>query len=225
MDDMEGRVRELLRHRAEDVPPQLDVPPELAGRGHRRVAVNALGAVVVAAVLVVGVVAGMRAIGPEPVSQPASPGPSGAAIPTCSPLQITATPVLEGAMGSREGSIALKNVSVDTCTLEGTPTLTLLDGSGVTIDSGITFDKVEATWVVNDAPRPDGWPVVTLAGGEHADVRFSWSNWCGDPSVYWRLALPAGGQMEVYPGPEALPPCNGPGQPSVIEIGPVEPSS
>ena len=68
MDDMEGRVRELLRHRAEDVPPQLDVPPELAGRGHRRFAVNALGAVVVAAVVVAGVFAGMRAIGPEPVS-------------------------------------------------------------------------------------------------------------------------------------------------------------
>ena len=143
MDDMEGRVRELLRHRAEDVPPQLDVPPELAGRGHRRFAVNALGAVVVAAVLVAGVFAGVRAIGPEPVTQPATRS-SGASIPTCSPLQITATPALEGAMGSREGSIDLKNVSVDTCTLEGTPTLTLLDGTGVTIDSGITFDKVDA---------------------------------------------------------------------------------
>ena len=225
MDDMEGRVRELLRHRAEDVPPQLDVPPELAGQGHRRFAVNALSAVVVAAVVVAGVFAGMRAIGPEPVTQPATSGPPGASIPTCSPLQITATPALEGAMGSREGSIELKNVSVDTCTLEGTPTLTLLDGTGVSIDSGITFDKVDATWVVNDAPRPDGWPVVTLAGGEHADVRFSWSNWCGDPGVYWRLALPAGGTMEVEPGRDGVPPCNGPGQPSVIEIGPVEPSS
>jgi hypothetical protein len=58
-------------------------------------------------------------------------------------------------MGSREGSIDLKNVSVDTCTLEGTPTLTLLDGSGATIDSGVTFDEVDPTWVVNDAPRPE----------------------------------------------------------------------
>ena len=29
MNDMEGQVRELLRRRADDVPPQLDVPPEL----------------------------------------------------------------------------------------------------------------------------------------------------------------------------------------------------
>ena len=223
MDDMEGQVRELLRRRADDVPPQLDVPPELVGRGHRRFAVNALGATVIAAVLVTGLFAGMRAIGPEPVNQSATSGPPVASTPTCSPLQLTAKPALEGAMGSREGSIDLKNVSVDTCTLEGTPTLTLLDGSGATIDSGVTFDEVDPTWVVNDAPRPEGWPVVTLASGEHAAVRFSWSNWCGDPEVSWRLALPAGGQMEIHPGIEAVPPCNGPDQPSVIEIGPFEP--
>ena len=225
MDDMEGQVRELLRRRADDVPPQLDVPPELAGRGHRRFAVNALGAIVVAAVLVAGVFAGLRTIGPEPVTQPATTGPPVVSTPTCSPSQLTATPALEGAMGSREGSIDLKNVSVDTCTLEGTPTLTLLDGSGATIESGVTFDEVDPTWVVNDTARPDGWPVVTLAGGEHAAVRFSWSNWCGDPNVSLRLALPDGGQMAVEAGPEAIPPCNGPGQPSVIEIGPIEPSS
>lgn len=224
MDDMEGQVRELLRRRADDVPPQLTVPPALAGRGQRRFAANAFGAAIVAIVLIAGVFAGMRAIGPEPVNQPATSGPPVASTPTCSPLQIIATPALEGAMGSREGSIELKNVSVDTCTLEGTPTLTLLDGSGATIDSGVTFDKVDPTWVVNDAPRPDGWPVVTLAGGEHAAVRFSWSNWCGDPSVSWRLALPGGGQMEVQPGPEAIPPCNGGSQPSTIEIGPFEPT-
>jgi hypothetical protein len=225
MDDMEGQVRELLRRRADDVPPQLAVPPALAGRGQRRFAANAFGAAIVAIVLVAGVFAGVRAIGEAPVRQPATSGPPVASTQTCSPLQITATPALEGAMGSREGSIDLKNVSVDTCTLEGMPTLTLLDGSGATIDSDVTYDEVDPTWVVNDTPRPDGWPVVTLAGGEHAAVRFSWSNWCGDPAVSWRLALPDGGQMEVPPGPEAIPPCNGPGQPSVIEIGPVEPST
>ena len=161
MDDMEGQVRELLRRRAEDVPPQLDVPPELAGRGHRRFAVNALGAVVVAAVLVAGVFAGLRTIGPEPVTQPGITGPPVVSTPTCSPSQITATPALEGAMGSREGSIDLKNASVDTCTLEGTSTLTLLDGSGAPIDSGVTFDEVDPTWVVNDT-RAAGW----LAGGD-----------------------------------------------------------
>jgi len=223
MDDMEGQVRELLRRRADDVPPQLDVPPELTGRGHRRFAVNALGATVVAAVLVAGVFAGLRTIGPEPVTQPATTGPPVASTPACSSLQITATPALEGAMGSREGSIDLKNVSVDTCTLAGTPTLTLLDGSGATIDSGVTFEKVDPIWVVDDTPRPAGWPVVTLAGGEHAAVRFSWSNWCGDPNVSGRIALPDGGLVPVELGPEAIPPCNGPAQPSGIEIGPVEP--
>jgi hypothetical protein len=60
------RSGELLRRRADDVPPQLDVPPELAGRGHRRFAVNALGATVIAAVLVTGLFAGCAAIGRSP---------------------------------------------------------------------------------------------------------------------------------------------------------------
>ena len=225
MDDMEGRVRELLRHRAEDVPPQLDVPPELAGRGHRRFAVNALGAVVVAAVLVAGVFAGVRAIGPDRRS-----ARHVRSFRRRHPGLFTVADHRDAGAGRSDGFARgldrpQERVGRYLHARGERPTLTLLDGSGVTIDSGVTFDKVDATWVVNDAPRPDGWPVVTLAGGEHADVRFSWSNWCGDPSVYWRLALPAGGTMEVEPGRDGVPPCNGPGQPSVIEIGPVEPSS
>ncbi|MEP6973533.1 MAG: DUF4232 domain-containing protein [Actinomycetota bacterium] len=222
MDDMEGRVRELLQRRADDVPRQPGMPPTLAGRAHRRFAVNAVGAAVVVVALAAGTFAALRPGDGAPVN---TPGASVSSPAACSPMQLAATTSLQGAAGSRDGEIHVKNVSVETCTLEGSPTLELLDGSGAAIETGVTIDASPAGWVVNDSPEPAGWPVVTLAPGEHAAVRIGWSNWCGDPNVYWRLSLPTtGGLPEAYPGPEEVPPCNGPGQPSVIEVGPFEPS-
>lgn len=228
MDDMEGQVRELLRRRADDVPPQLDMPPELAGRGHRRFAVNALGATVVAAVLVAGVFAGLRTIGPEPVTQPGDSGsvPPGSIAP-CAAADLQATAALEGAMGSREGEIVVTNASDAACTLEGTPDLQLLDGAGGSIVQEVVVSATDASWLVNGDPQPHGWPVVTVPPGEQASVRLRWSNWCRDQ-------LPASGELSIGQQADAIavegiaadpPPCNGSSQPSTMEIGPFEPSS
>ena len=223
---MEGQVRELLRRQAEAVPPQLAVPPMLAGRAHRRFAVNALGAAAVAIVLVAGVFAGLRTIGGAPVNQPgASPGDSGSTtIGPCTAPQLRATAAMEGAAGSREGEILFTNVSDATCTLEGTQSTWLLDVNGDRID-GIDFISSPARWEVNGDPKPAGWPVVTLTPGDRASMRLRWSNWCVGGALTWDMPLAGEAGIVTIDGlAQDPPPCNGPDQPSTIEVGPFEPS-
>jgi hypothetical protein len=226
MDDMEGQVRELLRRRADDVPPQLAVPPALAGRGQRRFAANAFGAAIVAMVLVAGVFGGVRAIGHAPVRQP---GASGSVPPVssaqCTTPDLQATAALEGAMGSREGEIVLTNVSDVACTLEGTPDLQLLAAAGEPVIRDIEVSATDPGWLVNGDPKPDGWPLVTVPPGEQAAVRVRWSNWCLDqPPATWAMSMGQQGAVFTVEGITAdPPPCNGASQPSTIEIGPVEP--
>jgi hypothetical protein len=59
-----------------------------------------------------------------------------------------------------------------------------------------------------------------------ASVRIGWSNWCADGGATPILRLAVGGDGDVsVSGLDVLgtPPCNGPGFPSTIEIGPFEP--
>ena len=133
---------------------------------------------------------------------------------------------MEGAAGSRQGMIELSNLSQQTCTLEGTPGVTLFDHDGNPITSGVTFVSAPAGWEVEGSPQPSGWPVVTMEPGDLASVRIRWSNWCpaGRAAPTWRMELPGGRSADVNgldtTGP---PPCNGPTQPSTIEVGPFEP--
>jgi hypothetical protein len=233
--DIDDELRELFLRRAEDVPPHREVPRTLVSRARRRIARNALGAGVVVVVLAAGGFAGVRALSGLPVPRqpvgsvspsPAQPGPSGSAISACTPGQLRAVGSMEGAAGSREGGIDVTNLSGETCTLQGTPAITLLDQNLNPVTSGVTFSSAPAGWVVNVLPKPAGWPVVTLRPGDSASVRVSWSNWCPDgrAAPLWRLGIPGGGAVDVG-GLEAVtpPPCNGPGLPSTIEVGPFEP--
>jgi hypothetical protein len=67
---------------------------------------------------------------------------------------------------------------------------------------------------------------VTLAPGDVASVRIRWSNWCPDgrAAPLWRIGIPSGGSVDGN-GLDAVPPppCNGPGSPSTVEVGPFEP--
>ena len=136
---------------------------------------------------------------------------------------------MDGAAGSREGALSLTNFADVTCTLQGRPTITLMDGNLKPITSGATFAPSPPGWRVNGSPKPAGWPVVTLRSGDSASVRIRWSNWCPDgrPAPLWRVAIPGGGTVDVVNGMDAVspPPCNGPGQPSTIEVGPFEPGA
>lgn len=222
MNDMDDRLRDLLQRRASDVPPHLEVPPSLVGRARRRIAFDALGVGVTLAVVAAGVLAGLRAFGGP------SPHETGATTTACSSAQLRAVGTLLGAAGSREGAITLTNLSDATCTVQGTPAITLLDQNLDPITSGVTFGRSPAGWVVDGSPRPAGWPVVTLAPQDPASVRVRWSNWCPDgrAAPLWRVEIPGGGTVDVN-GMDSVapPPCNGPGQPSTIEVGPFEPGA
>ena len=233
---MDDELRELLRRKADDVPPHREVPRSLATRARRRIALNALRVGMTVVVLAVGAFAGVRAFGgpaaQRPIGHPSSasvqPSPSASATPACTSSQLRAVGSMQGAAGSREGAIGLTNLSAETCTVQGTPTITLLDQNLRPITSGVTFGASPAGWVVNGSPQPAGWPVVTLAPNETASVRVTWSNWCpvGRTAPLWTVEIPGGGTVDVN-GLDAVgpPPCNGPGLPSTIEVGPFEPGT
>ncbi|MFL5798751.1 MAG: DUF4232 domain-containing protein [Actinomycetota bacterium] len=240
---MRDELQELLQRRADGVPPHPEVPRSLAGRARRRVALNALGVGMVVLVMAGGAFAGLRAIDAAGPSQPAHPGqptaptvgptgpsgqptPSAGSISACTSAQLRAVGTFEGAAGSREGGVSLTNLSDGTCTLQGTPTITLLDQNLQPITIGVTFSSSPPGWSVYASPTPAGWPVVTVHPGDSAFVRLRWSNWCPDGRAAppWRMDVPGGGAVDVNgldaPGP---PPCNGQGMPSTIEVGPFEP--
>jgi len=241
--DVRDDLRELLRRRADNVPPQRDVPRSLVGRARRRIALNAVGVGLALVVLAGGAWAGLQAFGSAPAHEPAGTGPpssaqpapstsaqpppSASAIPACTSAQLRAVGSMEGAAGSRDGSISLSNISDQTCTLQGTPTITLLDQNLDPITSGVTFSSSPPWWAVDQSPEPPGWPVVTLDPGRSALVRVRWGNWCplGRAAPLWRMDIPGGGTVDVANGMEDAPPCNGPGFPSTIEEGPFEPAT
>lgn len=233
MSDIDDDLRELFLRRAEDVPPHREVPPSLASRARHRIALNALGAALVLAVLAAGAFTGVRALSGPPArhrpggnSSPSPSQPSASTISACASARLRAVGSMQGAAGSREGGVVVTNLSSETCTLQGTPTVTLLTQALAPITSGITVSSGQAGWVVDGAPKPAGWPVVTLLPGDSASVRIRWSNWCpgGRPAPVWRVGIPGGGTVDVN-GFDAVspPPCNGPGLPSTIEVGPFEP--
>jgi hypothetical protein len=229
MNDMQDEVRQLLQDKATEMPPHLDVPPSLRKRVRPRIARNALLVAASAAVITVGAVAGFRSLNGPPEEQSLGSGTPTQSVDgsdSCGFDQLLATTRIEGAMGSREGTIDLRNVSADTCTLHGTPGVTVTDSDLHAID-GVTVVGGPPGWKVEDTPEPDGWPVVTLAPGGAASVRIRWANWCDtDTSPLLQLADPAGNEVAmVNPDAGSVPPCNGDTMPSTIEIGPFEPSS
>lgn len=219
---MESEVREFLSRKARDVPPQLEVPRSLGTLVRRRIVMNAVVAGTTVAAAVALAFLSLRGIGAAPGPIPIVPGTPP---PACAFADLRATGSMEGAAGSREGSIVLTNRSAESCTLEGTPTIELLDASGP-ITSGVSFEPAPAGWEVAGSPEPTGWPVVTLGPADAASVRVRWSNWCPDgrAAPTWRVEIPGGAAVEVD-GLETVfpPPCNGSAEPSGVEIGPFEP--
>jgi hypothetical protein len=229
MNDLDEDLRQLLARKADDVAPHGRVPRSLLVRARRRMLRNAVGVGLTVVVLAAGAVAGLRAFGssaPQPAAATHPPSVSAPSPCTAAQLQVSAS--MQGAAGSREGAFVFTNTSQGTCTLEDTPTVTLLDENQDPITTGVTFSTSDPGWQVDALPTPPGWPVVTLDPGATASVRIRWSNWCPDgrAAPTWRVDVPGGGTLEVA-GVDAdgLPPCNGPGLPSTIEVGPFEPGN
>jgi hypothetical protein len=227
MDDDRTQLEEVLRDRAAEVPQVQDVPPTMVARARRRVARNAVVFVLGAAVIVVVASAGLATLGAEHGSGGVIPGDSGSSAPStaCAAPDLRAEVSLDGAMGSVEGSIRLTNVGGGTCTLSGRSTVSIFSSTGHDVAPQVT--ESEPQWQADGAPEPAGWPVVSLQPGSAASVRVRWSNACPQLSgpASWKLDLGNGGGTLDVSGADAsfVPPCNGPSEPSTLEVGPFEP--
>ena len=227
MDDDLRQLDGVLRDRAAEVPQVQDVPPTMVARARRRVARNAVVFVLGAAAIVVGASAGLATLGAQHGPGVAIPGDSGSSAPStaCAAPDLRAEVSLGGAMGSVEGSIRLTNVSGASCTLSGRPTVSIFSSQGNEVPLQVT--ESEPQWQADGAPQPAGWPVVSLRPGSSASVRVRWSNACPQLSgpASWKLDLGnGGGTLDVSGGDATLvPPCNGPSEPSTLEVGPFEP--
>jgi hypothetical protein len=236
MNDVDDRLRELFEHKAAEVPPHTEVPRTLRRRSLRRLALNGLLAAIVVIALGSGAVGTLRTIdragGTTPGGAPSgavatpsempSESPSGTV--ACTPGGLGAEAQLEGAMGSREGAIVVTNESDTTCTLTGYPALVLLDARGVR-EPDVAYQRADPAWRVDDEPRPEGWPVVTLRPGGAALFRVRWTNWCPDGRVAPDWTVDVGlGSVDV-PGTDAAgpPPCLDQTAGSTLEVGPFEP--
>ena len=226
MDDDLTQLERVLRDRAVEVPQVQDVPPTTVARARRRVARNAVVFVLGAAVIVVGASAGLANLGAEHGPGDVVPGDSGSSAPStaCAVSDLRAEVSLDGAMGSVEGSIRLTNVGGGTCTLSGRPTVSIFSSTGHDVAPQVT--ESEPQWQADGEPEPAGWPVVSLQPRSAASVRVRWSNACPQLSgpASWKLDLGNGGGTLDVSGADAslVPPCNGPSEPSTLEVGPFE---
>jgi hypothetical protein len=115
----------------------------------------------------------------------------------------------QGAAGSREGSIRATNRSGATCVLGGSPRITLTDRTGNVLVS-----------TSEEGSPPEA---IILAPGDVAQAPIRFANWCGatgQPGSV-RAELPGGpATAPVGDAAEgiAYPPCNGPGQPALLEV-------
>jgi hypothetical protein len=229
MDDDLNQLEEVLRDRAAEVPHVQDVPPTMLMRARRRVARNAVASVLGAVLIVAGASAGLANLGVLHRSDGTLPESSGSVAPLtgCAASDLQGTVSLDGAMGSVEGSIDLTNNGEASCTLTGRPAVSIWNSQGREVAVQVTAS--EPQWKANAEPQPQGWPVVSLQPGSAASVRVRWSNACPQLSgpVSWKIDLGNGaGTLDPSSADASLvPPCNGPTEPSTLEVGQFEPSS
>jgi uncharacterized protein DUF4232 len=227
MDDDLNQLEQMLRDRAAEVPHVQDVPPTMLMRARRRVARNAVASVLGAVLIVAGTSAGLANLHGSGGTLPETSGSVAPPTTACAASDLQGTVSLDGAMGSVEGSIDLTNVGGATCTLTGRPTVSISDAQGNEVRVQVTAS--EPRWKANTAPQPNGWPVVSLEPGSAASVRVRWTNACPQLSgpVSWKIDLGNGaGTLDASSADASfVPPCNGPTEPSTLEVGPFEPSA
>jgi hypothetical protein len=170
---------------------------------------------VVVALLAAGAAAGVRLL-----KQPGGVGAQ-VTIQACQAAELRGTVRLQGNQGHLFGSLEVINAGNQTCSLQGRPSLMIVDPHGTWLS--IVEGSVAPWWTAQSRPKPKGWPVVTLQPGDSARLHVVWTSWCGvtQPAV-WRIWLRDAGSLD-FPDPGRQPPhCEG-GLSSKVQVGPFEP--
>jgi uncharacterized protein DUF4232 len=165
---------------------------------------------VVAAVLLGGaVVAGCAAtLSPSPSGPPNPSVASSGAAASCTAADVQATGgPWGGAAGSRGADVTVAVKGTTACLLPPRPVVAIIDATGAVV--------LQAKPVVAVSQPP-------LAVGRSASFSMMFSNWCDPaPKLPLRPVLVVGsGEVEIgglsLTTADALPPCNGPGQPASL---------
>jgi Domain of unknown function (DUF4232) len=195
----------------------------------------------VAVVAITAVAAGFGLLGPSTSVSSPSPSPStSASVSIASPTASATTPSVMpsptpgltgyapcapedlgfaaqgwgGATGTLVGGALLVNVSTNTCTIGGTPSVDLLDSAGKIIARGGAAKSVSAS------------TTLALTPGQVAMVDFVWQNFCGAaPSgvLTARLTLPGGagtfsGPLHGPNGADVHARCDNAAAPSTVLV-------
>ncbi|MGN6672025.1 MAG: DUF4232 domain-containing protein [Thermomicrobiales bacterium] len=138
---------------------------------------------------------------------------SGQVVAACQAAHLSASLVMQGAAGSREGAIQLINETAAPCSLSGRPQAQLVDENSAPI-TDVT---------ITDAPRDPATEGVTTVGvgrGQAFAIRVRWSNYCGRPVDKAQVVLLFPGGVPVYADWASVPPCLGAGEGSTFSVGP-----
>ena len=221
-------------------------PPTRVGVHGRSSATNLGGALVLVAAVVIAVAwlgrpsgnGGIGAVGstapsvaPTPTAT-ASPSPSGAPTPTVTTIptptvipKASATPAPSACDPAKlaaritrgkappevvSANTELTNISSETCTIRALDRPQFVDGKGS---------------VLIDGQTPSSKAVVILAQGDVVTTAVKVSNYCGPnpaPPVSVAFVQSGGGRFVATPvsSSDAVPPCNGAGQPALIDMHP-----
>jgi Protein of unknown function (DUF4232) len=145
---------------------------------------------------------------PLPLSRVRARAPHGSTGGTCTPRDLHASVLLQGATGSAAGAFGVVNVGKRSCTLVGRPPVrfTAADGEAEPV-------------VVSAWPRRRG--AVTLRPHRRAYASVWWSNWCGAANPITIHAGVRGGYVAAATGTWLQHPrCDGPRGPSFAAVSP-----
>jgi hypothetical protein len=128
---------------------------------------------------------------------------------------------LQGATGSLAGGVRVRNAGGRACTVEGRPRVAILSAG-----RPLPLRRIAARPDWQGQLVPAGYPQVVLEPGDVADVRVSWSNWCGAkprPPLSISVVLPHGAGRLGAALEAGTPRCDQRSAPSTLAVQPFMP--
>jgi len=142
-------------------------------------------------------------------------------VPSCSADDLaTSLPGMEGATGGQmAGTIALRNMINQPCTLRGSPLITLLDAT----DTALPIEEHRGSTQFSPVkPKPPTWPTLLLEPRDEVRVFVVSANQCGPKVAEWDVALPDGTHEQITDG-WTMGVCLYPHRTATLSIGSFEP--